>query len=806
MCMFRNYLKVLIRNAIRHTGFTLINLISLVVGMTVCMQVFVFVRYEKGFDRMYTKNIYRLFELRQEPGDASPKKIAPTVFPAGPALKAAFPQVKEYTRIISGDKVPLQAAGKSSVMGTMMGVDASFLQVFNLGLLKGDPYSALKEPRSIVLTKNLSNSLFGEEDPIGKMVRHEGRDTTDYFVTGLLPDVPTQSHLQFDALYSISTYTGLDTVNDWNMNWIFTYLELQDGTPIADFGEKLQGFLRMHTSGDNTISRSLLLQPVSDIHLYSGDVYGDVLNTRKFDGGYIAPLISIALFVLLLAIINYINLSTARSFTRAKEVAVRKTIGAGRVEIFIQFLLETVLFSVIALLLSIWLMMLSLPFFSRLSSRAFTFHPWQQPLLLLSFLGITVITGIVSGIFPALSLARVLPVKALKGKLWTGSYSPLRNGLVIVQFSTSIALTMVTLSMFRQLKFIRQYDTGFNKEAVIVVPVSYMEKQLEETMMQQIKQIPGVQDVTGSLRRLGSSSIDRNHIIFGSGTGNRELVCANMFVDFNYCSFYRISFIAGRDLSPRFGADRERQSFVINESLARELLVSSASAENFSGLIGKRIRYVFDDQFGEIVGIVRDFNFSSLHQRVEPLCITYQNDYYYSDLSVRLDLRRAGEALAKLQQVWKVFLPDQQFSYYFLDQQLENLYSSDIQTSRYVALFTSLAFVVACLGIIGMAAFNIERRVKEIGVRKVLGATVMNIVVLLSKDFLKLVFVSILIAFPVAWLFTNRWMQNFAYRANLSWWLFAVSGLAAMCVAQLTISFQAIKAAITNPVKSLKAE
>lgn len=804
--MFRNYLKVLIRNAIRHTGFTMINLISLVVGMAVCLQVFVFVGYEKGFDRMYTKNIYRLCELRQEPGDASPKKFAPTVFPAGPALKAAFPQVKEYVRIISGDKVPLQSPGRSAVMGTMMGADASFLQVFNCSLLKGDIHAALKEPRSMVLTESLSRSLFGEEDPVGKIVRHEGRDTTDYFVTGLLPDVPTQSHLQFDALYSVSTYIGLDTVNDWNMNWVFTYLELDDRTPVADFGEQLQGFLRIHASSDNTISRSLLLQPLRDIHLHSGDIYGDPLNTRKFDGRYIAPLISIALFVLLLAVINYINLSTARSFTRMKEVAVRKTIGAGRIQVFIQFLLETVLFSVIALLLSIGLMGLLLPFFSRMSSRAFTFNPWQQPLLLLSFLGITVMTGIVTGVFSAWPLARMLPVKALKGKQGTGSYSPLRNGLVIVQFSTSIALSMVTLSMFRQLKFIRQYDTGFNKEAVIVVPVSYVEKQQEETMMQQIKQIPGVQDVTGALRRLGNSSIDRNRIVFKSETGNREMVCANMFVDFNYCSFYRISFLAGRDLSPRFGADRERQSFIINESLARELLASSASSENLPGLIGKRIRYVFDDQFGEIVGIVRDFNFSSLHQRVEPLCITYQNEYYYTDLSVRLDLRRAHEALAGLQQVWKVFLPNQQFSYYFLDKQLENLYSSDIQTSRYVAIFTSLAFVVACLGIIGMAAFNIERRVKEIGIRKVHGATVTSIVVLLSKDFLKLVLVSIIIAFPVAWLVTNRWMQNFAYRANLSWWLFAVSGLAALCVAQLTISFQAIKAAIANPVKSLKAQ
>jgi putative ABC transport system permease protein len=804
--MFTHYLKILFRNTIRQKGFAMINLAGLVVGITVCLQVYVFVDYEEGFDHFHKKNIYRLCETKQEQGDAAPKKIAQTAYPVAPALKAEFPGVKNFTRVIGGDKVPLQPPGKSTIMGTMFGVDASFLQVFDFRLLKGDANAVLKEPRSIVLTKGLSRSLFGDQDPIGQTVRNEWRDTTDYIVTGVLEDIPARSHLRFDALYSMSTYEGLDTTHDWNMDWLFTYLELNDDADTKALEAKLPAFLGRHNPTPKTISWSLFLQPLYDAHLRSNDITRDLLNPEKFNGNYLPPLIAIALFVLLLAIINYINLATARSFTRAKEVAVRKTSGAGWVQIAIQLLMETMVFSLTALLISIGLMLLLLPLFSQLSQRDFDFNPLRQPLFLLASLGIVVVTGIVAGIFPALSLASVQPVKALKGRLLTSSRSVLRNTLVIVQFTISIALSMITLHVFRQLKFIRQYDTGFNKEAVIVLPVSYTDRQKEETMMEQFKQGPGVLGVTGALRRLGNSNIDRNKIVTESGNGSRELICANMFVDYNFCSFYQLHFLAGRDLSPAFGTDRKRQSFIINESLARELINSPHSISDFSSLVGKRIRYSFDDDFGTIIGIVRDFNFNSLHERVEPLCMTYLDEYYFIDLSIRVDLHKANEALAYLQRVWKEFLPNQEFSYYFLDKQLQKLYSSDIQTSRYVATFTLLAFIVACLGIIGMVAFNIERRVKEIGIRKVLGAGISNIVFLLSKELLKLVLISIVIALPLSLMAINQWMQNFAYRVNPGWWLFALSGLSALCIAQCTISYQAFRAARANPVKSLKME
>lgn len=805
--MLRSYISIFFRNTNQHKGFAFINLIGLVVGITVCVQVYIFVHYEKGFDKFHSKNIYRLLELKKEQGESMAKKVANTAYPVGPALKAAFPQVKNFTRIASGQEIPLLAPGKEAVMAMSYSVDASFLQVFNFALLEGDNKTALVHPRSIVLTQGLSRSIFGNENAIGKIVRHEGRDTIEYQVTGILPDPPAQSHLQFDALYSMSTYEGLDTVNNWEMDWVFTYVELEKDADVKGLEAQFPAFLDKHMTKKAGTDLSIFLQALHETHLESTDITRDSLNIQKFNGSYLPPLISVAILVLALAVINYINLSTARSFIRAKEVAVRKTNGATRTQIAIQFLMETIIFSFVASVISLAFNFWLSPLFGQITGRHLNFDPFHQPLLLLFFFGLTLVTGLLSGIFPAVSLANLQPVRALKGKLFTSHRSYFRNILVIAQFTISISLSMVTLNVFRQLKFVREYDMGFNKEAVIVVPVSYVEKEREETMMQQLKEVPGVRGLTGSLRRLGNNNLDRNIVIFSDKHGKREILCTNLFVDFNYCSFYQIPFLAGRDLSPIFGNDRNRSSFIINESLARKLLSETAGTDTgFSRLIGTNMRYTFDDSPGTIIGIVRDFNFASLHQSIEPLCITYQNEYYFSDLSVRLDLNKQKEVMPRIQKIWKEFLPNQQFSYYFLDRQLQKLYESDLQTSQYVAIFTGLAFIVACLGIIGIAAFNIERRWKEIGVRKVLGATVTGIVFLLSRDFLRLVLISIALALPLAFLAINRWMQNFAYRTDVAWWIFAVSGLAALCVAQLTISFQAIRAAVANPVASLRAD
>jgi putative ABC transport system permease protein len=805
--MFRNYFSIFIRNVRRYKGFALINLLGLTIGITVCLQVFIFIDYENGFDNLHSKNIYRILELKQEKGETVTRKVAQTASPVGPALKSEFPGVTNFTRIISADKIPLQSQGRDVLMATVYGADATFFQVFDFPLLVGDISTALQQPNSIVVTKALSQSLFGSVNSIGRRIKHEGRDTTEYLVTGIMDNTPEQSHLQFDALYSMSTHVGLDTISDWQMDWIFTYIVLAKDTRVTEFESRLPSFLDKHMARVAEYGLALFLQPLTETHLESYDITRDALNKKKFNGGYLPVLVAIALFVLALAVINYINLSTARSFTRAKEVAVRKSIGAGRFQIATQFLIETLGFSFIAFIISFTIALLFTPLFSRVTNRNLDFNPLDQPILVLIFFGLALFTGLISGIFPAVSLANLKPVNALKGKIFTANQSQVRNILVVVQFAISTSLSMVTLHVIRQLNFISAYDIGFNKEAVIVVPVSYTEMQKEQTMMRDMKRLPGVRDLTGSLRRLGNSNLDRNSIIFYNEHGGRELTCTNLFVDFNYCDFYQIAILAGRDLSPAFANDRNRMSFVVNESLAHKLMEnSSASETDYTKLIGKPIRYNFDDSLGTIIGVVRDFNFNSLHQKVEPACITYQNEYYFSDLSIRLDQSRNRNVIEGLQRVWKEFLPNQQFSYNYLDEQLENLYQSDKQISRYAVVFTILSFVVASLGIVGIAAFNIERRVREIGVRKVFGATAGGILFLLCRDFLRLVLIGIVLAIPVSLLVINSWMQNFAYRTNIAWWLFTLCGFTAVCIALLTISFQAITAALANPIKSLRTD
>ena len=811
--MIRNYLKILGRTIIKHTGYAVINIVGLVVGVTVCLLAYVFVNYEKEFDKFYPANIYRLCELKQEPGQAGITKVAQTVFPAGPAIKSDLAGIADFCRITSSYRVPLQPPGKPAVMGMMSGADPSLLSMFNLPIIAGNRETALINPRSIVITESFAHALFGNINVVGQLLHHEGRDTIDYLITGLLKDLPPQSHLQFDALYSMSTHVGLDTVNNWDQDWIFTYLQLTEG---AD-SKKIEAGLSAVQHSHNPVTRQsdndkkplidLFLQPLYDVHLRSNDITRDSLNTSKFNGSYLTPLIIIAILVLALAIINYINLTTARSFTRMKEIGVRKTSGGTATQIRIQMIFETMMFCLIAFVLSVLITLILMPAFGRLSDRPLNLDLGRVPFLIACLSGACILTGVIAGIIPALTLARHHPVKTQQSMGWSNNSIGFRSVLVVTQFSISIVLAIVCLNMFRQLKFIQHYDAGFRKDAIIVVPVSYTDKQKEEVMMADMKKIPGVIDVTGSLRRLGSADIDRNKIIVETSGNRIEMTCDNLFVDYNYCEMYGITLLAGRYLSPAFGADRNRQSFIINHTLAQQLLGQGvANAKDVSSLIGTRIRYSFDDSTGTIVGIVKDFNFRSLHYRVEPLCITYQNEYYFSDLSVRIDPSMTGKVLSDLQSVWRQFLPGQQFSYYFLDQQLQSLYRSDIQTTTYLSLFTALAIFVASIGAIGMAVFNIERRRKEIGIRKVLGASVAGIVGLLSKNFLKLVIISFIIAVPLALIVTMKWMENFSYRIAISWWVFAICGLATILLAQLTIIYQAAKAAMANPVESLKTE
>lgn len=804
--MLRNYFKIACRNLLNNKFFSLINVFGLATGIAACLLIFFFIDYQSGFDKFHPPGVYRLLEIRQKQETGTRQEIARTMFPMGPTLKSEFPEVADFVRIHSIERVPLQLPGKSAVMATTAGTDASFLRVFNFELIHGDATSALLEPGSIIISERLARQLFGSESPMGKIVRHQGRDTVDYRVTGVLQNMPEQCHLQVDALYSFSTEMISGENGDWENDWLFTYLSLNDGADPKKLEAKFPGYLEAHLGPERAGEYGLFLQPLSESHLWSGTIAQDVPGMRKFSGSYLPVLATVALLVLALAIINYVNLTTARTITRAREIAVRKTSGAGRMQITFQFLGETCLITLMAAVVAVALADVLTPLLNHFTGSNARSRVFSDPSMLLIAGGLALGTGLLSGLVPALSFARIDPLSTLRGRYWNSPRSSIRSTLVIVQFAIAVALSIASVSAFRQLKYMQQYDLGFNKEKVLVSQISWADRYRVQTLMDELRAIPGVQGVTGSLRRMGSP-IDPIDVLFQDNGTTHQMRAKSMYVDYNYIPFYHIKLLAGRNISQRYGSDALGNSYVVNESMAKELLeLSGHPHAPLSSLIGKPFRYNFQDEFGTIVGITEDFNFNSLHEKVEPLCITFEFDYYFKEVSIRMDSQHSRETLAMIEAKWKSLLPDQQFEYYFLDNYIDQLYQADRQTGQLITGLTLLALLISGLGLIGLATYNTERRTKEIGVRKVLGASVQNIVTMLSRDFIKLVIIGIAIGIPVAWYTVGKWLEGFAYRIDMSWWMFLACALAAIFLALATVSYQSVKTALMNPVDSLRSE
>jgi putative ABC transport system permease protein len=804
--MLKNYFNIAWRNLEKNRFFSLINVVGLSTGIAACLLIFFFIRHENGFDTFQGPGVYRLLEVQQNEGADNVQKVARTMFPMGPTLKQEFSGIADFARLHSVERAPLQRPGKATAMAVSAGADASFLRIFNLKLVNGDASTALEKPGSIIVTEELAAQLFDSENPLGQVLRSQGRDTVDYTITGVFSELPQQSHLHVDALYSFSTELIEGESADWHNDWVFTYLALEEGGKPRDLEARFPAYLQKYLGSERARQYELFLQPVADAHLWSDDITQDVPGMRKFSGEYLPVLAVVALLVLALAIINYVNLTTARSITRAREIAVRRTIGARRMQIISQFIAESLLVTLVAATVALALADLFLPLLTGLTGMDNPIHIWDDSSLL-AIAGATAIgSGLLAGFLPAISVARIRPVTVLKGHHWTSARSPLRSALVVAQFAIAVVLSVASVSAFMQLKFMQQYDLGFNNEEVLVTQVSWTERHRVEAMMNELRQIRGVQAVTGSLRRLGSP-IDQGEIVFQDEDRSHQMQATTMYVDYNYIPFYQIDLLAGRNISPRFTSDALGNSYIINESMAKKLLaLTTHPRAPLSYLIGKPFRYSFQDQFGTIIGITRDFNFNSLHNSIEPLCITYEFDYYFKELSIRIDPRHRSETLQFIQEKWQSNLPDQPFEYYFLDDYMDRMYKADTQLGQLVACLTLLALVISGLGLVGLAAYNTERRTKEIGIRKVLGASVQRIVAMLSADFLKLVIIAVIIAIPVGWYAVSKWLENFAFRIPVNGWMFFTCGFAVIVLALVTVSFQTVRAALLDPVKSLRSE
>jgi putative ABC transport system permease protein len=798
--MIKNYFKIAWRNLWKNKVSSVINIVGLAIGMAACIVILLFVAYEKSFDRFHGDNIVRLNEVQKFPGMAASQKVGLSMYPMATALKADFPEVKNYTRVKWDRKYQMTYNERRVFVPQVLAVDSTFLDIFNFKVIKGNAKDAIEKPNSIAITQETAEKLFGKEDPIGKVINHFGGDTLKFTVTAVMANSPKNSQLQFDALYSL---TGIHQkwMDRWGGNWLNTYLKMAPGTDLKAFEAKMPAFVKKHMKPEQATYYQLFYLPLKDVHAGSTDIGLDYLNFQKFDQKSTNLFAIIAFIVLVIACVNFMNLSTARSADRAKEVGIRKSIGANRPQLAFQFLGETILLSLLALVLALALVEIALPYVNNLSLRDISLPVFSQPSFLLVVLLSTIGVGIISGIYPALFLSSFQPVKVLKGSVDTGkNKGTLRNVLVVGQFTSAVFLMIATVFVVKQLKFMQEKDPGFTREQVVTVPMDKISGQKYPLFKQQLLGNTLIAGVTASQDQLGSH-LDQSGATFQyKNDPVRELGVTQLIVDNDYMRLYNIKIIEGKDFSKdKSGNGRE---YIINESMAHELLRDHPKAA-ISTLIGQRFGF---DSLGVITGIAKNFNFNSLHYKVENLLIANQSDWGLTTASIKIKPGKSKEAVEFINATWKNINPDYPFEYQFLDDHFAEVYRADNQVSKIVGILAGLAILISCLGLFGLASFSAEKRVKEIGVRKVLGASVKNIVLLLSGHFIKLVLISNLIAWPLAWYVMNHWLQDFAYRINITWATFVFVALVSVFIALVTISFQSIKAAIANPVKSLRSE
>jgi putative ABC transport system permease protein len=801
--MIKNYFKTAWRNIWKNKVFSAINIIGLAIGIAACIIIMVFVFYEKSFDSMHKKNIYRLDEVQKFEGMVEPQNVALSMYPMATTLKNEFPEIKNFTRVRQSEKVNMRLGEKRIILPAVFYVDSTFLDMFDFPLIKGNRKTVLQKPNSLLLTEESAEKIFGKEDPMGKTVVKYGSDTIPFTITGILKNVPANSHMQFDGLYSFSTISDPQMMENWGANWLTTYLELDKKANIAAMEKKFPAYLKSHMEGEGWKYYELFLQPLKEVHANSSNITHDYINHQKFDKKHVYIFSIIGLIVLIIACINFMNLSTARSAGRAKEVGVRKSVGARRGQVGIQFLVESILIAIMALFLAIGLAMLVLPAVSSLSERELQLPIFTNPLLLLLLLGGTVMVGLIAGLYPAAYLSSFNPVAVLKGSVQSGPNKfNFRNMLVVTQFTGAVFLIVSTIFAVRQLRFMQEKDPGFNKEQIVVIPLNNTANKNYETIKQTFLKNTLITSVTASQQRLGNN-LHQGGITFHGNGPARDLTSSQVIVDHDFLNLYDIKLVAGKNFTSE--ASENASTYIINEALAKELLKDEPKA-SYESLLGKMFGFQGMDSSGKIIGVAKDFNFNSLHHKIETLLIFNQKEWGYSEMSVKINGAKSKEAIKYLEENWASLVPDLPFEYKFLDEHFDEMYRADNQVSKIIGYLAALAIIIACLGLFGLASYSAEKRTKEVGIRKVLGAGVFNLAALLSGSFLKLVGISIVIAWAIAWFVVNNWLQDFAYRINMSWWVFALAGIAALLIALFTVSFQAIKAAVANPVKSLRTE
>ena len=813
--MLRNYFKIAFRNLRKYRFYSLINITGLTVGITCFLFIFLYVRDESGFDTYHT-NIDRLYRLNffAKLGDQV-ADLASSPKPAGPAFKAEVPEIEAFCRLRQRGSVTVRCENQVFKEEKTMFADSTVFSVFSFHLLEGDPRTALTAPNSVVLSRSTSEKYFGSDSPLGKSLKMDDQVCQ---VTGVMEDMPVNTHFQACIFQSHSSLPeSFDP--SWGSTGTHNYFLLRKGADPKRVSEKATAvFIRnfapvlqsaFHTSWEDYEKAGnyarVELFPVRDIHLHSS--LDDELAANG-DVKYVYIFGVIGLFILALACINFMNLATARSAIRAREVGVRKAVGAARADLARQFLSEAVLMSLAAVALSLVALWLLLPAFNHLSGKELTASHFMNPGFLLSTLALAGLIGVIAGSYPAFFLSAFQPGKVLKGggsaigaPIAGSGNANLRSGLVVFQFFTTAVLLIGSLVVYQQLAFMQQKKLGFNRENVFVLNNVYLLGNQLNSFKEKVLQNGAVSHAT-YCNGLPAISLTNSFVVYkGRKVAQDNAVLANnWWSDRDYLKTLNMEITAGRDFSGEMATDS--LAVIVNETFARSFGYPQKP------VVGEEIGITVDDsgkpEVHHIIGVVKDFNFSSLRNNIEPLAIYQGRNISY--LAVRFETGQVDALVKNLRTAWEEMAPGEPFDYTFLDQRFDKLYATESRMEKIVGVFAFLAIFIACIGLFGLATFMTEQRRKEVGVRKVLGASVAGIVGLLARDFLKLVLIAVFIASPLAWYCMNRWLSDFAYRIDIHWSVFGLVGLSAVAIAFLTVGFQSVKAALMNPVKSLRSE
>lgn len=810
--MFKNYLQIAFRNLSKHKVHSSINVIGLAIGLASFVLIFLYVQDELSYDRYHSK-ADRIYRVTAEIVGAENSSSMP--FPAGHTLLADYPNYVESVVRFFNFQVPTVAISYAPESGDVIRfnesrfflVDSSLFDVFDFEMISGEKETALVRPNTMLITESTATKYFDDADPIGRTLRLEQNGNLDFEVVGVIADTPKNSHFEFDFLASMSTTDAFSRNggpfqnNNWFWNPVWTYIVMPENVDVAAFESYFPAFVEKYWPPQVKADAIMSIQPLTDIHLTSNLDFEIRTNS---DEAYVYIFSVIAFFILIIACINFMNLTTARSSQRSREVGMRKVLGAIRPQLIRQFLSESVMLAIIATAVAVPLVYLALPVLNNFADKGLSFNPFTEPLLLGSLAGVALLVGFISGLYPALFLSSFQPAEALKGSTRIGGASMatfVRKGLVVIQFAISIILIVGTVVAYNQINFMQNKDLGFDQDQVILIPIAGSGiTQQWRAFKQQVLEYASVQYMTVVHDIPGSKYQTNSYVIEGVTEAQQYPV---LWVHDDFVETFNMELVAGRGYSADFPADSS-SSIMINEAMVDRLGFGTADET-----LGRRM--TVNNNTRQIVGVVKDFHYASLHTEISPFVIERfsgpgQMNFFGRYAAIKIAPGDMSGTIAFLSEKWEAFVPGRPFEYLFLDQELDNMYTAEVTLGKVATGFSILAIFVACLGLFGMAMFTAERRTKEIGVRKALGASIAGIVNLLSGESVKLVLVAFIIACPVGYLMIENWLQTFTYRTTVGIMPFAIAGVVVLSIAWLTVSLQAVRSALANPVDSLQMD